>query len=276
MGILFRNSQGIETPVAGLAPAGQLVPSVSLYQKGTDTTSTISTGGYVNIEITFTTPMPDTDYEINFDTNLTGGIVFTVMHKTVSSFVVNIRNLNDRELSVTFTWQAFKLMTDESRALDEAKIEQNTKNFASEFSSISSYAVGDYCTYQGVLYRCTEQHTASAWNNSHFTATSVSQEADKTLILARGTAGWLSNDGISFVCEYYAVKRLTCAIYTPISFSLYDVYACPYQQSYGKINLIGGIDVNLTLSQSYDGSVLTLIPSISYSGQSISSVRWAS
>jgi hypothetical protein len=283
MGILFRNSQGIETPLAGLAPAGQLVPSVSLYQKGSITnTTSIASKDYVRIEITLNTPMPDTDYVVDLQTMQGHGLANAFCDaygKTNSGFAIILANPSDNNVpanQIQVVWRAFKLMTDEDRALDEAKIEQNTKNFANEFSAISSYAVGDYCTYQGVLYRCTVQHTASAWNSSHFTATSVSQEADKTLILARGTTGWLSNDGISFVCELYAVKRLTCAIYTPISFSLYDVYVCPYNQSYGKITLIGGVDVNLTLSQSYDGSVLTLIPSISYSGQSISSVRWTS
>lgn len=223
MGILYRDSNGTERVLAGLAPAGQLVPSVSLYQKGTDTTSTISTGGYVNMEITFTTPMPDTDYEINFNTNLTGGIVFTVMSKTVSSFVVNIKNLNDRELTVTFTWQAFKLMTDEDRALDEAKIEQNTKNFAPNFSATSSYAVGDYCTYQGVLYRCTVAHTASAWNSSHFTQVTVGGQLKVQDISSSITIG----DGYSSgTISVYRDGNTVQVLFNSVQTTAYDRIIC--------------------------------------------------
>lgn len=43
---------------------------------------------------------------------------------------------------------------------------------APEFSSSASYAVGDYVTYNGALYRCTTAHSG-AWNASHFTLTDV-------------------------------------------------------------------------------------------------------
>lgn len=174
MSLKYRDSQGNETPVAGLnGTSGELVPSVSLYQSGTDTTGTISAGGYANKEITFTTPMPDTDYVINFDSNLVGGILFTVMSKTVSSFVVNIYNVNDQELAVRFTWTAFKLMTDTVHEADAAHIAQNTANFAPAFSTTTSYAVGDYVTYGGVLYKCTTAHTAGVWVAGHFTQVTV-------------------------------------------------------------------------------------------------------
>lgn len=176
MSLKYRDSSGTETPVAGLnGTSSELVPSAALYQSGTGNIDTISVGGYVNKEITFTTPMPDTDYVINFDVNLTGGILFTVMSKTVSSFVVNIRNMNDRELSITFTWQAFKLMTDTVHEADAAHIAQNTANFAPAFSDVTSYSVSDYVTYNNILYRCTTAHTAGTWAAGHFTAVTVGE-----------------------------------------------------------------------------------------------------
>lgn len=174
MSIKYRDSQGVETPCAGLnGTSGELVPSVALKQSGTGNTDTISVGGYANKEITFTTPMPDTDYVINFDSNLAGGILFTVMSKTVSSFVVNIYNMNNIKLAVTFNWQAFKLMTDTVHEADSAHIAQNTANFAPAFSEVTSYAVGDYVTYNNVLYRCTTAHTAGVWVAGHFTQVTV-------------------------------------------------------------------------------------------------------
>lgn len=180
MGILYRNSQGVETPVAGLAPAGSLIPSVSLYQKGSITnTTSIASKDYVRIEITLNTPMPDTDYVVDLQTMQGHGLANAFCDaygKTNSGFAIILANPSDNNVpanQIQVVWRAFKLMTDEDRALDEAKIEQNTKNFAPNFSATSSYAVGDYCTYQGVLYRCTTAHTAGAWVAGHFTQVTV-------------------------------------------------------------------------------------------------------
>ena len=174
MGILFRNSQGIETPVAGLAPAGQLVPSVSLYQNGSTTAVTILANSKTDGRITFTDVMPDVNYQVILATNGTeGGITYSVWNKDVYGFNYTIVNNNNLDLSISLQWTAFKLMTDEVTALDEAKIEQNTKNIAPNFSATSSYAVGDFVTYNSVLYRCTTAHTAGAWVAGHFTQVTV-------------------------------------------------------------------------------------------------------
>lgn len=47
---------------------------------------------------------------------------------------------------------------------------------STEFSTSTAYAVGDYCTYQGVLYRFTTAHAAGAWNASHVVATKIADE----------------------------------------------------------------------------------------------------
>ncbi len=46
---------------------------------------------------------------------------------------------------------------------------------APKFSGTTSYAVGEYCFYDGTLYRCTTAHTG-VWNASHFTAVTISGE----------------------------------------------------------------------------------------------------
>lgn len=49
-------------------------------------------------------------------------------------------------------------------------------DLATAFSTSASYAVGNYVTYNGDLYRCTTAHSAAAWNASHFTAVTVGAE----------------------------------------------------------------------------------------------------
>jgi hypothetical protein len=43
------------------------------------------------------------------------------------------------------------------------------------FSTSTSYAIGDYCIYDGVLYKCTTAHTGT-WNVNDFTATTIANE----------------------------------------------------------------------------------------------------
>lgn len=48
---------------------------------------------------------------------------------------------------------------------------------AAEYSAAQTYALGDYCTHDGKLYRCTTAITeAEAWNQDHWTETSVTAE----------------------------------------------------------------------------------------------------
>lgn len=43
------------------------------------------------------------------------------------------------------------------------------------FSTSTAYAVGDYCIYNGVLYRCSTAHEG-AWTSGDFTATTIAEE----------------------------------------------------------------------------------------------------
>lgn len=55
---------------------------------------------------------------------------------------------------------------------------QKYTDFASDFSSSTTYAVGDYVTYQGGMYRFTSAHTG-AWSNSHVVSVKISDEFDE-------------------------------------------------------------------------------------------------
>ena len=59
---------------------------------------------------------------------------------------------------------------------DELKAKADLTDLAAEFSASTAYAVGDYVTHAGNLYRCTAAHSAGAWNNAHFTQVTVDSE----------------------------------------------------------------------------------------------------
>lgn len=52
----------------------------------------------------------------------------------------------------------------------DAEAGKTRGNFAGTYSASSAYAVGDYCIYQGNLYRCTTAigSGGEAWNSSHW------------------------------------------------------------------------------------------------------------
>ena len=49
-------------------------------------------------------------------------------------------------------------------------------DIAPAFSATTNYAVGDLVYYDGVLYECTTEHTAGAWNSEHFTDTAIDEQ----------------------------------------------------------------------------------------------------
>lgn len=78
------------------------------------------------------------------------------------------------------TWNAAHWTTvnigDELVAI-KAGIDLLEEDLADEYSSSSTYAVGDYCMKDGVLYRCTTAiSTAEAWTSGHWTAAQVGDE----------------------------------------------------------------------------------------------------
>lgn len=182
MSLKYRDSQGNETPVAGLnGTSGELVPSVSVIRSGTYTPSgSVQVQEDLSFSVTFSEPMPDNDYQVIFGSSSnntsSGTIQCAVRSRDTTGFTGVVRNVGVDAIPVAsgiFTWFAFKLMTDEVHEADSAHIAQNTANFAPAFSDVTSYAVGDYVIYNNVLYRCTTAHTAGAWVAGHFTQVTV-------------------------------------------------------------------------------------------------------
>lgn len=130
---LVNKTDGSLQKVAGKIANGELIPSVSYYQMGQKTSdiTSWSTGETGTFSIDLSEDMPDTDYVVVPTLSVVG--VSAIVHsKTVNSFKVTVRN--DRTetiaLAITLYWQAFKLMTDENRALDETAIAQNTSDIS--------------------------------------------------------------------------------------------------------------------------------------------------
>lgn len=177
MSLKYRNSQGNETPVAGLnGTSGELVPSVALKQSGVINVEVTEINVLVEKTVTLSSSMPDTNYEVIITPPNVPNGTWAVSNKTTTGFIFTFLKTAGNTGNVAFNYSAVKLMTNEDRALDEARIEQNTTNFASAFSEVASYAVGDYVTYNGLLYRCTTAHTAGVWVAGHFTQVTVGSQ----------------------------------------------------------------------------------------------------
>ena len=136
MSLKYRDVTGKETPIAGLnGLSGELVPSVSYYQSGEVTVPSIEANGYWLTTVTFSSAMPDTDYVVVADYTATGGsrtfAIVSNLGKTTTGCNISVRNTTSASIEAgTIAWQAFKLMTDESRAIDEQAIAQNASDIA--------------------------------------------------------------------------------------------------------------------------------------------------
>ena len=67
--------------------------------------------------------------------------------------------------------------SDATRALNELPFKATAAAIAPAFSTSSTYAVGDYVTHEGLLYKCTTAvSTAGAWNSTKWSAVSAMGE----------------------------------------------------------------------------------------------------
>ena len=162
MSLKYRNASGVETPVAGLnGTSGELVPSVALKQSGAVSVPSLDVQAETSIHATFTTPMPDADYEVSTEeSGGSWGRIISIVDKTASGFSMRFLNCSGSIMTAsTVKWTAFKLITDESRALDEAAIAQNTSDIANKclkYTQLTSsdninniIAPGNYGGYNG-------------------------------------------------------------------------------------------------------------------------------
>lgn len=101
---------------------------------------------------------------------------------------------------------------------------------AAEFSASTSYAAGDYCTYQGALYRFSAAHAAGAWTGTDAAVVSLagdvsdlrsaiedvsglSDEVKEALLACFANVAWIGDDGQDYYnALYQALYNTTWAI----------------------------------------------------------------
>lgn len=278
MSLKYRDSSGTETPVAGLnGTSGELVPSVALYQTGSFTVPVLPADGYITSDvISLQTPFPDTDYIITFDFG-NSSLIAGAIYKSASSFRAVIGNVDPvgGTGASTCYWKAYKLMTDTVHEADSAHIAQNTANFAPAFSTTTSYAVGDYVTYNNVLYRCTTAHTAGVWVAGHFTQVTVGERL-KPLEAVVPTAGVGTGINRQDIVSGAANTSINIPAYHFCSGLMYLQIAgtgtalLSYETDYVRnlnMKVIAGIGITLTGLALYKGE--TLLGTFSMSGDYI-------
>ena len=128
MSLKYRNASGVETPIAGLnGTSGELVASASYIQSGQVSIGEVAANVSGTKTVTFTTPMPDTNYLVILSAPNGNSDTFSFAvrkdQQTVNGFMFAYTNLlSVAQSNVYVYWTAFKLITNEDRALDEQAI----------------------------------------------------------------------------------------------------------------------------------------------------------
>lgn len=92
-------------------------------------------------------------------------------------------------------------------AIDAAA--SNLSNLADAYDATKTYAVGDWCIYNSVLYQCkTAITTAEAWNAAHWQQMSVTEAIGDLTTLTTGVTDY--TDGLSY---HEGVKRYLGSVY---------------------------------------------------------------
>jgi len=118
MSIRYRSQDGIETIVSGLTPGGDIEAGAVAFREGTVEFAATGSASYSDATVTFSDPMPDTDYVVTF-IPAEGAYEFRVIpaiiagSKTVTGFKCRCYN-NDASTGrnyVIYHYTAFKLYT---------------------------------------------------------------------------------------------------------------------------------------------------------------------
>lgn len=103
---------------------------------------------------------------------ITGGIVD--MEEIIGGYGSELNEDAITALSGIHFFKGGKRINTAEESPDISKV---AHNLAAEYDSTSTYAVGDYCTHDGTLYKCsTAINTAEAWTAAHWTAVTVTAE----------------------------------------------------------------------------------------------------
>jgi len=123
-------------------------------------------------------------------------------------------------------------------------------DLASPYSASSTYAVGDYCTKDGQLYRCTTAiETAEAWTASHWTAVALGDDVSDL-------KNAINADKTKLTAELLNVYQKV------IGENMHD----PTYDTVGSIKSNGGIDSSATYYKTSDFILLEANTDYAFSG----------
>ncbi|MDN0031604.1 hypothetical protein QVN85_01685 [Oscillibacter valericigenes] len=93
----------------------------------------------------------------------------------MASYTTNLNLL--KKDPVADASDTFNITTMLNENWDKIDAAMGAARAAEPYSAAKTYAVGDYCTHDGKLYRCTTAITAAeAWNAAHWAETTVAEE----------------------------------------------------------------------------------------------------
>ena len=92
----------------------------------------------------------------------------------------------------TYEYAAEPVSSQNLNDIQDAVIELQQEYFSDsiisdEYSSSSTYKLGQLCIHDNTLYRCTTAiNTAEAWNSAHWTATTIAEEIENRCLFFTG------------------------------------------------------------------------------------------
>ena len=82
----------------------------------------------------------------------------------------------------------------------DGSVQYKAPPMAAEFSALTNYAAGDYCTYQGALYRFSAAHAAGSWTGTDATVVSLAGDvSDLRSNIDSLTLGVDEEDGLIYI-----------------------------------------------------------------------------
>lgn len=219
---LINKTTGQLSKIAGKESNGELIPSTSYYQSGSFYfASGIDGGGNGNQQVTLSTDMPDNDYVVVLSPN-NDDIIFTVQKKTKTGFQINAYNKNAYMQQPTGTYQVFKLMTDENRALDEQAIAKNMNNISDLQTDVTGLqavvpstasASNKLATAENIQALtnsvATAQGTATTANNTANSALNVANAKENAISYSMAFGSWRVISPAANTADYWSLTPPT-------------------------------------------------------------------
>lgn len=147
MSIRFRDKNGIERVVSGLTPGGDIEYGAVATRKGTINVPSIGEASQASVAVTFSEPMPDTDYEVNIDeivaSNNVQPYTIGVYSKTVNGFTVMFFNPSSGSAARSMKYTAYKLYTVADAEALYSKVLDMEAMIPSSASSTNKFATAD-------------------------------------------------------------------------------------------------------------------------------------